>query len=168
MTTTARSRAGFRGLALTLALLLAGCTVTRTVVDGTMAPTIPSGSTVGIEVAFGNRAARFPRWTVVLHEDAEGHSYVRRVVGLPNERVQWDPTGYRINGRPLVAPPHVPSSFDDPIPSLAMGSDVLLGSEEFFLAGDFGSDSADSRLLGPIPLDRILGRVTTVNGRPLP
>jgi signal peptidase I len=93
------------------------------------------------------------------------NDYVKRVVGLPGDRVTCcDAQGrLTVNGRPLqepyVAPGDVPST---------VKFDVLVPAGRIWVMGDHRSDSADSRAHladpggGTVPEDRVVGRVVGV------
>ena len=81
--------------------------------------------------------------------------YVKRVIGLPGERVTIDEDGcFYINGEKLE---------DDPMygvnDTLGTYTDVLLGEDEYYVVGDNRNDSWDSRGVGPVSRDCIIGEV---------
>ncbi len=88
--------------------------------------------------------------------------YVKRVIGLPGERVRCCDADGRItvNGRPLVER-YLPSS----VPPSRIQFDVLVPSGRYFVLGDARDVSADSRMHlgdpggGTVPRNKIVGRV---------
>jgi signal peptidase I len=92
-------------------------------------------------------------------------NYVKRVIGLPGERVTCCTPGGQlmINGVPLGEPYLRPGEK----PS-AMTFDVAVPKDRLWVMGDHRSDSADSRAHlgdpggGTVPLDRVVGRVICV------
>lgn len=74
--------------------------------------------------------------------------YVKRVVGLPGERVSVEDGHVRIDGRPLEEPW---AFWDTSVPSGSPHLSVTLGTDEWFLMGDNRNHSSDSRSFGPVP-----------------
>ncbi len=83
--------------------------------------------------------------------------YIKRIIGLPGERVRIDEDGnIFINGELLV------ESYGREViqnPGLAL-QEITLADDEYFVMGDNRNDSADSRMemVGNIKRDDILGR----------
>jgi signal peptidase I len=78
--------------------------------------------------------------------------FVKRVVGLPGERVEIRNGVVYINGSPLEEP-YVT------IRSPGSTNPVRLGPEQYYVLGDNRRSSNDSRDWGPVPLDYIIGKV---------
>lgn len=96
-------------------------------------------------------AAKFPA-------DPDKTKLIKRVVGLPGEKIEIKQTHIYINGKLLdesYQPKFGEAPYDE-IPS------VTLKSDEYFLAGDNRPGSSDSRLWGPVNRNDILGRVSFV------
>lgn len=80
-------------------------------------------------------------------------NYVKRVVGLPGERVSIQNGIVYINGEQLAEAYLSPErlSFDDM-------QEITLGEDAFFVMGDNRINSTDSRVVGPIARSEILGK----------
>ena len=100
-----------------------------------------------------------------LPAPSRGQFYIKRIVGLPGERVSLRPPQVLINGQPVrvagikyVLPPtflqakYLPTEADS----------VLLGPDEYLVLGDNSPRSFDSRFWGPIRRDAIIGRAVKV------
>lgn len=93
----------------------------------------------------------------------DGIPYVKRVIGLPGERIELR------NGRIyLTEPASVPIRLDEPYladagPTMPLGPNGetawVVPPEHYFVLGDNRGGSVDSRTFGPIARDRIVGRV---------
>jgi signal peptidase I len=100
-----------------------------------------------------------------LFSGDRSRDYVKRVVGLPGERVTCcdDAGRITIDGRPLAEPYVRPGD----VPS-ELRFDVLVPEGRLWLMGDHRSESADSRAHlgdpggGMVPVNRVVGRAVSV------
>ena len=79
--------------------------------------------------------------------------YIKRIIGLPGDRVQVSREGVvSVNGVEL----HEPYVKDttNPYPP----TDIQLGPDQYFVLGDNRGDSSDSRVWGPVPRQNIIGQ----------
>ncbi len=98
---------------------------------------------------------------VIFHPPSDpGVYYIKRVIGLPGERVliengsiyifnQNNPKGIRVNEK------------DYDIIHDLLGSekeDITLGEDEYYLVGDNRTNSLDSRRIGPVKVNFIKGK----------
>lgn len=106
----------------------------------------------------------------------------KRVIGLPEETIELRDNRVLVNGRELPFRPLNRTDFDWVNPLNRIGSTVAeeeghwisftpgagshrtcppvkLGRAQYFVIGDNRDESADSRLWGPVPESRILGKV---------
>jgi len=91
--------------------------------------------------------------------------YVKRVVGLPGDRVEIDDEGFlHVNGKRIVSPPffarhpyskYVPGGGKDG-PTIFRGTTVKPG--EVLVFGDNSLNSYDGRVWGGVPIRNIKGR----------
>jgi signal peptidase I len=84
-------------------------------------------------------------------------SYIKRVIGLPGDRVRIDHGRVYVNEARLKEP-YVPSRFMDDR-SMA---ETVLPPHEYFVMGDHRSISSDSREFGPVDRDLIYGKAVFV------
>ena len=99
---------------------------------------------------------RIRRFDVVIcrYPGRKGH-FVKRVVGLPGERVSMTEGALYINGAEVTE--------DFPLRRSLRGFDErTLGPDEYFVMGDNRPCSSDSRRVGPIHRRAILARVCCV------
>ena len=110
-------------------------------------------------VAIGQRVAK------VLGLPAGESDYVKRVIGLPGERVVCCDASGRItvDGRPLAEP-----YLERPGRASSLRFDIRVPAGRLWVMGDNRDDSGDSRAHlgdpggGTVPLDHVVGRVMTV------
>ena len=83
--------------------------------------------------------------------DMRSDTYVKRVIGLPGERISYENSVLNVNGQP-VSEPYVKDFTEDFY--------VELGEDEFFVMGDNRGESHDSRAadMGSIGSDAFLGQ----------
>jgi signal peptidase I len=83
---------------------------------------------------------------------------VKRIAGLPGERVQMEGQTVLIDGKPLS---ECCAYFSGPsnLPSFAENQTVTVPAEHYYLLGDNRNDAADSRFFGPIAAEQVHGRI---------
>ena len=89
--------------------------------------------------------------------------FIKRVIGLPGEKIKLQNNGIYINGT-LLNESYLPADIETVLPLRGYG-DVTLGPDEYFLLGDNRSQSLDSRIFGPVKRELIIGR-TWIRGWP--
>jgi signal peptidase I len=113
--------------------------------------------------------------------ESRGTYYVKRIVGLPGERVSILPPFVYINGQKLTDPPifetiasgesgyhgyglagDLPGGLPEGKSLASESASILLGPDEYFVLGDNSPSSLDSRYWGPVRRDSIIGRVTKI------
>lgn len=129
-----------------------------TVVDASMEPTLSMEDELLMNI-FVYRVRDPKRFEVIVfHQGDEEHSFynVKRVIGLPGERVQIRDGMVYINGEQLSEKNNV-----DPmlLPGLA-NYEITLGDDEFFVLGDARNNSEDSRYatVGNVKREDIVGK----------
>jgi len=103
---------------------------------------------------------RFPkRGDVVIFKSPRNKEidYIKRVIGLPGERVKLDNGAFYIDGKKLDEP-YIPvenvlygGSF------LQDGEETIVPEGKYFVIGDNRPHSSDSREFGPVSLDDFIG-----------
>lgn len=81
--------------------------------------------------------------------------WIKRIIGLPGEEVRIDTQGnIYINGE-ILEESYGKEVIQDP--GMAI-EPIQLGDDEYWVMGDNRNHSSDSRVIGPVPRDRIVGR----------
>ena len=92
-------------------------------------------------------------------DDGNGNekNLIKRIIGLPGERVEVRSDGYvYIDGELLDEPYIREQGISD---QLAGEVDIIVGEDELFVCGDNRAVSLDSRSIGCIKQDQIMGKV---------
>jgi signal peptidase I len=89
---------------------------------------------------------------------------VKRVVGLPGERVRLGPGGLEVDGQAVPEPylaggPGAGTVRPGGWPGGSGDLDLRLGPAEYLVLGDHRAASTDGRDFGPVGADALLGRV---------
>jgi signal peptidase I len=168
---------------------------------GSMKPTILEGDRIVVnKLAYDLKVPfttwRILRWAtpqrgdiVVLFSPSDGKRLVKRVVGLPGDRIAMRNDRLYLNGEPLAYGPllaqaldgYTPSgrmrrmfaseqlgSHDHPVmitpdvPALRVFGPLQVPLGDYFVMGDNRDESGDSRVFGFVPGDSIVGRATAV------
>ena len=122
------------------------------------------------------RRTKPQRWDIVVfktvEENADHTTLVKRVVGLPGERIHIANDKVYANGVPLELTPNMPPvQYTSPRPGyssdmkygiLPEGEYSLVPEDSYLLLGDNSSQSKDGRYFGWVPYERILGRVSCI------
>ncbi|HEV7473703.1 MAG TPA: signal peptidase I [Pyrinomonadaceae bacterium] len=142
-----------------LVMLVAGCSpsepglVLPVRIEGVaMSPALHDGDRIFINRGF----AKLERGDIVVfyHPDDHRKSYIKRVVGLPNEKVEIRERKVFVNGMELA------ETYVDPKNNeVSRGDeDVVVPADSFYVMGDNRDNSADSRMFGALPRNLIYGK----------
>ena len=148
-----RRTAALGGALVLGALVAAGLAVRRARLEpvlvrgGSMRPTLEPGQRIAVAPL-----VRPPARGDLVVVRSGGREVVKRVVGLPGERVRLRGGRLEVDGQAV------------PEPYLAGGSgagelDLRLGPAEYLVLGDHRAASTDGRDFGPVAADALLARV---------
>lgn len=143
-------------VALTLWMFRYGLVPVR--VSGiSMVPSFRDGERRWISPAL-TRFQGLQRGDVVAIQTSGRHTlYLKRILGLPGERVRIERGVVRINGEPLSEPYLAPDPAAWTWPT--NGTDRVIGPSEYFVVGDNRSMAQDAHYFGLADRSRILGKV---------
>jgi signal peptidase I len=134
-----------------------GC---RAKVDGhSMNPTLQDNDSLWVD-KISYRISDPKRFDIIIFDYDENTDYVKRIIGLPGERVRIDQDGnIYINDELLEE-----NYGNERIRSTNIGrasQTILLGSDEYFVLGDNRNNSSDSRYadVGNVKREDIVGKV---------
>ena len=136
---------------IVVVILIRTFLVTPAIVDGdSMNETLLDGNLVLInKLTYRiNDINRFD--IVVLDNDTDNDRIIKRVIGLPNERIEYKDNKLYINDKEVK----LNMEFHDTNEFIAETKD-----NEYFVLGDNREVSKDSRILGNFTKDKIIGKV---------
>jgi signal peptidase I len=122
--------------------------------SGSMSPTIRAGDRVAVQAYSNARPKRGEIWVFRMPPSSRQAPNIalKRVIGLPGERVEVANGQVLIGGQPLSEPYlAAPTSYSMP--------PLTLGPDEYFVLGDSRNSSHDSHVWGPLPADHLIGPV---------
>jgi signal peptidase I len=96
---------------------------------------------------------------VFLHPRTPDIKYVKRIIGLPGERVALRGGNVFINGKALDEP-YVLDRAEERKPETTEMTERLISEGEFFMLGDNRNNSYDSRYWGQVPRSHFLGKAS--------
>jgi signal peptidase I len=124
-------------------------------VEGTsMAPGLSNDERIFIN-KFVYRFESISRGDVVVFHPPidEDKSYIKRVIGVPGDRVRIDDGRVYVNDH-LLSEPYVPEAYED----FRSYPETIVPTESYFVLGDHRNMSKDSRDFGPVKESAIFGK----------
>lgn len=88
---------------------------------------------------------------VFVPPNSSSRDFIKRVIGLPGERVEIRSGTVFINGEPLVE--HYPLN-----PGSYSSGPIVVPPNEYFVLGDNRNYSSDSHSWGTVPIQKIIGK----------
>ncbi|OXS55012.1 signal peptidase I [Cohnella sp. CIP 111063] len=129
-----------------------------------MFPTFKTGERIVVnKLIFDLRSPK--RGEIVVLRSPEGRTLIKRIIGLPGDRIQLKNNLVYINGEVLVEPYLQSSLYDKAENGIKMNRDYsqyLVPDNKLFVLGDNRLHSQDSRALGAISLNEVIGRADLV------
>ena len=133
-----------------------------------MYPTLENDE-YGFSNIFGALMSDFNRFDVVVvnGEKTEGDNWVKRIIGLPNETVEFKDDVLYIDGKE-VKQPFLDTTYMESVKSMKNTNftddfgPITLGENEYFVMGDNRRVSFDSRAVGPFLKEDIISKSVLV------
>jgi signal peptidase I len=143
-------------------LVYFGCFDLSRIASGSMKPTLQGESVKTGDLVLSERVSywfrRPRRWELVAYRCNDGTQVMKRVIGLPGEKVQMRRHGQLvIDGNELAVPEKL--SFLKYFPYAKLSEDKAVDcGDGYFVLGDYSFDSDDSRYNGPLSPGNIVAR----------
>ena len=156
-------------IALVLALGIRTFLFTPVLVDGvSMMPTLKDHSRMIVNKII-YKIHQPKRFDIVVFHATPTKDYIKRVIGLPGDTVEYKNDVLYINGKPYKEPylnQYKKETTDGPLTEDFNLEEVIgrktVPKGEVFVLGDNRRVSKDSRIIGAVPMDKILGKADVV------
>ena len=126
---------------------------TPVVVNGpSMMDTLHNGDVMILD-KIGMRLGGIKRFDIVVIQTGKT-KIIKRVIGLPGETISYQDNKLYINGKEVSDNHSNEITYDF--------EEVKIPDGEYYVLGDNRTDSVDSRILGTIPQNKILGHATFI------
>ncbi|MGE8081422.1 signal peptidase I [Peribacillus loiseleuriae] len=152
--------------ALVIAFIIRSFFFTPIVVDGeSMNPTLQDKDRMVV-----TKIGEPKRFDIVVFHAPDGRDYIKRVIGLPGDKIEYKNDVLYINSKAYNEPyleqykkrlneGTLTDSFT--LKETALGSDTV-PKDCFFVMGDNRRNSTDSRHIGAIPMEKVIGTTNVV------
>jgi signal peptidase I len=132
------------------------------VVDGlSMMPTLHDQNRMIVN-KFSYEVGQPNRFDIVVFHAPEGKDYIKRVIGLPGDRVEYKNDTLYVNGKAYKEPyldEYKKQVTDGP---LTGNFQTTVPKGDLFVMGDNRRFSKDSRHIGPVPISKVIGKTNIV------
>ncbi|MFJ7511396.1 signal peptidase I [Peribacillus simplex] len=157
-------------IAVILAFLIRTYIFAPIVVDGeSMMPTLQDHERI-VLTKFGTNIDNIDRFDIVVFHATVDKDYIKRVIGLPGDHIEYKDDTLYINGKAYEEPyldkyknqmeAGVPLTESFKLEDISGSMTVPEG--QLFLMGDNRQNSLDSREIGTISVDEIVGKANLV------
>lgn len=93
-------------------------------------------------------------YIAIFEHSTQGHNiWVKRVIGKPGDKLEFHDGHVYRNGEKLDEP-----YINEPM-EFSMDGSYTVPEGDVFVMGDNRNHSSDSRFIGPVPIDHVLGKV---------
>ncbi|MGM7701150.1 signal peptidase I [Pseudalkalibacillus sp. Hm43] len=139
------------------------------VVDGeSMMPTLHNGDRMIVN-KISYDIGKPERFDIIVFNAPEGKDYIKRVIGLPGDEIEYRDDTLFVNDQEVPEP--YLNEYKQSIPDGTLTDNFQLSEEigtktvpegHLFVLGDNRQHSKDSRNIGAIPMDAIIGKANVI------
>ncbi|PSL42177.1 signal peptidase I [Planomicrobium soli] len=155
-------------IAFGLAAIIRFFFFTPIVVDGeSMMPTLEHGDRMIVN-KIGYNVGVPDRFDIVVFHAPEEKDYIKRIIGLPGDHLAYEDDQLYINGE-VVEEPYLDAYKEGITGTLTEDFTLedIIGEEvvpegHVFVMGDNRRASKDSRMIGPVPMEEVIGSTNFV------
>jgi signal peptidase I len=152
--------------ALMIALALAGIIryllFAPIVVDGdSMLPTLQDDNRMIVNKVVYS-ISDINRFDIVVFKATEDKDYIKRVIGLPGETIKYENDKLYVNGLLVDEPYLTQFRQEEPERFTTFVKETTVPAGHVFVLGDNRNHSRDSRHIGPVNVDNIIGKANIV------
>lgn len=128
-----------------------------------MHPTFQNGEYVFTNL-LSQRFGPLDRGDVIVFKapPSEDKDYIKRIIGIPGDRVKIENGKVYLNGSLLQEPYIAPDIRTDARGFAQEGNEVTVSEDTYFVMGDNRPFSSDSRDWGLVPFDKVIGKSAVV------
>ncbi|WP_050179673.1 signal peptidase I [Domibacillus robiginosus] len=135
------------------------------IVDGeSMMPTLQNEDKMIVN-KFNYKFKEPERFDIIVFHATEDEDYIKRIIGLPGDRIEYKDDTLYVNGKAYAEPylaEYKKEFLDEPLTQSFTLEETPVGSETvpegyLFVMGDNRRNSKDSRHIGAIPIDQVVG-----------
>ncbi|OZM57715.1 signal peptidase I [Lottiidibacillus patelloidae] len=153
-------------IAIVLAFIIRTFFFTPIVVDGeSMSPTLQEDDRMIV-----TKISKPQRFDIVVFQAPDGRDYIKRVIGLPGDRIEYKNDVLYINGKAYNEPyleEYKKKIIDGTLTESFTLKETAVGSytvpkDSLFVMGDNRKYSKDSRDIGAIPMEKVIGTTNVV------
>lgn len=156
------------GVAIVLAVFFRTFFISSYIVDGeSMMPTLENGNLLIINKVV-DEIDDLNRFDVVVFHATPEDDYVKRLIGLPGDKVEYKNDVLYINNK-AVEEPYLDKfkigsegeklTGDFTLKGISNGVNEVVPKDHIFVLGDNRKNSYDSRYFGFVPIDKVVGKV---------
>ncbi|MBP3038295.1 signal peptidase I [Bacillaceae bacterium Marseille-Q3522] len=139
------------------------------VVDGlSMMPTLHNQDRMIVN-KISYKIGKPKRFDIIVFHAPENKDYIKRVIGLPGEKIEYKDDILYVNGKPYEEPyldEFKQQVIDGPLTEPFTLKEIIgqdtVPEGQLFVMGDNRRSSKDSRHIGTIPMEKVLGNTNLV------
>ncbi|MGG3820817.1 signal peptidase I [Geobacillus thermodenitrificans] len=109
------------------------------------------------------------RFDIIVFHAEEGRDYIKRVIGLPGDRIEYKNDTLYVNGKPYDEPyldeykkQVADGPLTEPFTLEELTGQSTVPEGHLFVMGDYRRYSKDSRHIGFIPMEKVVGKANIV------